>query len=206
MPQPTAAEIRTFLEGYSIDSTCLTDAWIDNRMTNFIVPFIEKKIRRSIEGVTQVVEYISGNGKSIVFLSRKPIASLVQIEYVTGGDYQSTIGLGGVELIADQGIIKSIANITEGGYNLIFAKGERNIKVTYTVGSATIEIDLKEALIYLGSEQALGFIGARTGGGSINVQGFSRNFGERGKYQDLRNDLSRDAIAILKGYISHIVG
>ena len=74
------------------------------------------------------------------------------------------------------------------------------------MGSSTIESDLKRAVIKLCAESALGFVGARTGGGSITVQGFSRNFGNRGKYQDIRNDLSRQAWAVIKKYMTSVVG
>lgn len=206
MAKPTATEIRAFLEGYDITTSYLSDPWIEARRDNFIIPQVEKVIRRKVEGTESVTEYVSGTGQSILILSRKPINSVTSIEYVTGGDYDSTIGLGGIEVLSEEGILKSVTNITEGGYNIIFAKGEKNIKVTYTIGSDTIEGDLKEALIYLSAEQLLGFIGARTGGGALTVQGFSRNFGERGKYQDIRNDLKRQAFGLLRKYTTGLVG
>lgn len=206
MALPTATDVRDFLEGYEISTTVLTDPWIERKLTNVIIPFVERLIGRSAEGSESVVEYLSGNGKSILLLSRKDVVSLTSLEYVTGGDFDTTIGLSGVRLIPNQGMIKSVSNITEGGYSTLFAKGIKNIKVTYTVGSTTIENDLKEAIIMLCAESILGFVGARTGGGSITVQGFSRNFGNRGKYQDIRNDLKREARAILKKYMTGVVG
>lgn len=208
MAIPTASDVRTYLEGYCIDETILSNTWIDNRMNKSVVPFVERIIKRKVEGVEEVTEYLSGNGASILILSRKDVNSLVSIEYVTGSDdtVDSFIGLAGVRLIGDQGIIKSISNITEGGYGTIFARGKRNLKIVYNIGSSTIEEDIKEALLMLCAEKVLGFVGARTGGGSISVQGFSRNFGERGKYQDVRNDLKRDAMALLKNYMTTVVG
>ena len=208
MALPTANDVRTYLEGYEVSVDVLSDEWLSSELTDTIIPLVESKIKRSLEGTEEVTEYLSGNGTPILMLSRRPVVSLVSLEYVTGTDdyYDASIGLGGVRLIADQGMIKSISNITEGNTSLIFGKGNRNIKVTYIVGSTTIESDLKKAVIKLCAESALGFIGARTGGGAITVQGFSRNFGTRGKYQDIRNDLSRQAWAVLRKYMTSVVG
>jgi hypothetical protein len=52
----------------------------------------------------------------------------------------------------------------------------------------------------------LGFIGARTGGGSLGVSAWNRGYGIRGKYQDIRNDLARQALDILKNYSTGVVG
>lgn len=208
MSIPTATEIRTYLEGYNITISFLTDAWIEARRDNFIVPFVERIINRKVDSEESVTEYVSGNGKSILFLSAKNINSLVSIEYVTGSDdtVDSNIGLGSVRLIPESGILKSITNITEGGYNTLFSKGEKNIKIVYKVGSNSGDNELKEAITYLCAEQMLGFVGARTGGGSLTVQGFTRNFGDRGKYQDIRNDSKRQAMFILKKYTTSVVG
>lgn len=208
MSLPNATDVRDFLEGYGITSDILSDSWIDNRINNSIIPFVEKSIGRTVEGTDTVTEYLSGNGTSILMLSRKNITSLTSIEYVTGSDedLDATISLDSVRLIEDQGILKSVANVTEGGVGTIFHKGNRNIKVVYTVGNATIEDDIKDACLMLCAEMCLGFVGARTGGGALSVQGFSRNFGMRGKYQDIRNDLKRLAFAILSRHMSSVVG
>ena len=206
MSIPTAIEIRTFLDGYKVTSTIVPDLWIESRRDNFIIPIIERIIKRSVDGITTKTEYVSGNGKSLLFLSTRNIVELVSIEYVTGSqDIDQNISVASVRLLENEGIIKAVSNITEGGYSTLFMKGSKNIKVVYKVGG-TITDDLKEAIIYLCSEQILGYIGARTGGGSITVQGFSRNFGDRGRYQDLRNDLKRQAMAILNRYKTSIVG
>lgn len=199
-------EIRDFLEGYCITTTTITDEWIENRRDKFVVPYIEKFLNHSIESETTKTVYLSGKGRRTLILPDRDINELVSIEYVTGGDFDSSIGIDSVELIADEGVIRSVINLSEGRYNRIFAKGERNIKVVYKIGNTTLPDDISEAIIYLCCEQLLGFLGARTGGGSLTVQGFSRNYGERGKYQDIRNDLSRQAMAILKNHISLVTG
>jgi len=206
MSIPTADEIRTFLNGYKITATLVPDAWIEARRDNFIIPIVERIIGRSVDAEDTNVEYVSGTGGPLLFLSTRNITELVSIEYVTGsGDIDSNISVASVRLIAEEGIIKAISNITEGGYSTLFMKGTKNVKVTYKVGGSITD-DLKEAIIYLASEQILGYVGARTGGGALSVQGFSRSFGERGRYQDLRNDLKRQAMGILKVYSSAVVG
>lgn len=206
MAIPTATEIRTFLDGYKVTATIVPDAWINSRRDRFVIPMVEKIIGRSVNAEDTNVEYVSGTGGPLIFISTRNITELVSIEYVTGsGDIDSNISVASVRLIADEGIIKSVSNITEGGYSTLFMKGTKNIKVTYKVGG-TISVDLEEAITYLCAEQILGYVGARTGGGSISVQGFSRNFGDRGRYQDIRNDLKRQAMALLKQYTSAVVG
>ena len=49
MAAPTALEIRDFLEGYGITVTTLSDKWITARITNFIVPVIERIIKTKID-------------------------------------------------------------------------------------------------------------------------------------------------------------
>jgi len=203
---PTATEIRTFLDGYNISASICPDAWIERRRDRFIIPLVERIIGRSVNAEDTNTEYVSGTGGPLIFLSARNITELVSLEYITGsGDVESNISVSSVELLDTEGIIKSVSNITEGGYSTLFMKGTKNIKVVYKVGGS-ITADLEEAITYLSAEQILGYVGARTGGGSINVQGFSRNFGERGRYQDLRNDLKRQAMALLKVYASAVVG
>ena len=206
MAIPTAKEIRDFLEGYEITIPVLSDEWINKRTTNFIVPFVERVIKSKIASLDEYEEYLSGTGQEILILSRKPIVEVISISYVRRLDYPHIISLAGITILKDEGILKTIPNLIEGNYSSVFAKGHKNIKVVYTAGYEAVPIELHEAILYLSSEQILGFIGARTGGGSLSVQGFSRNFGQRGKYQDIRNDLSRQANILLAKYKTGIIG
>ena len=190
-----ASDIYEFLEGYGITNIQLSPTWLQNRLNNFIIPFVQRITGMSFSGEENITEY----------LSKKNATTLVSIAYVQGGDILSEIGLGGVQLV-EGGIIKAVSNIYEGGTSTIFRRGNRNVKVIYTCGESDYPSDVKEAILYLAAEQALGFIGARTGGGSISVQGFGRTFGERGKWQDIRNDLKRQAMFLLKSYMTGVVG
>ena len=205
MAAPTGSEIKAFLNGYDITDLVIPDAWLNGRMNGIIIPFVRKVTGMSFSGEESITEHLSGTGEGILMLSRKNVTSLVSLEYVQGGDVTSNIGLGGVKLL-EGGIIKAVSNVNEGGTSTVFRRGNRNVKVVYKCGLSDYPDEVKEAMLYLASEQLLGFLGAQTGGGSITVQGFSRNFGERGKWQDIRNDLKRQAMFILKSYMTGVVG
>lgn len=200
-------DVRDLLEGYCITTTIVSDIWLQKRIDNFIVPMVEKRfLQAPLENEIERTVYLSGTCKSILILPDRPINEIVSIDYVTGQDVDSSISLGGIEVIAEEGIIKSVSNITEGRYNSVFVKGDRNIKVVYKVGFSTVPNEILEAITYLAAEQTLGFLGSRTGGGDLNVQGWGRGYGERGKYTHIRNDLKRQAMIIFKDYMTTVTG
>ena len=203
---PTATNIRDFLEGYGITSTVLTDKWIEGRRDNFVIPCVERITYQSFSAIASTVEYHSGVGKNILLLDRRPIVDVQEIKYVLGGENVAILNLAMVQIIKEQGILKSKTNYDEAFLLPVFAKGEYNIQVTYTYGYTSMPSDVGEAVMYLFAEQALGFIGSRTGGGALTVQGFTREYGDRGKYQYIRNDLSRQAHAILANYCTSVTG
>ena len=205
MPIPEASDIRDFLEGYNITLSILSDTWIENRISKNIIPFVERIIKTKVDSIDTYEEYLSGTGSDVLILSKRPIQSLTSISYIHGGDYTGQIGLSSVIVLKEEGILKCVANWAEGNYTSVFFKGNKNIKVIYTAGNIEIPDDLFEAILYLASEFILGFVGARTGGGSLTVQGFGRNYGERGKYQDIRNDLKRQGFSLLKKYMTGVI-
>lgn len=180
--------------------------WIQKRIDNFIVPWIERVTRSHFSGTQQIVEYYSGTGSNLLILNRRPIVSLDKIEYVLGGSNITILNLGNIETIYAEGILKAKRNYEESYYLPVFAKAEKNIKVTYTYGTASAPGPIREAAIYLAAEKLLGHIGASTGGGNVGTQGYNKTYGVRGKYQDERNDLSRQAMALLKPYMTGLVG
>jgi len=187
------------------DYTFLSNEWIEKRFHGFIVPFVEKTVRQSLGRETTAVEYYDGNGKNYLILNRRPLKELLEIRYVLGGSNFTILNLQNIEVIRSQGILKAKRNYEEAYYLPVFAKGDRNLKITYSYGYLECPEDIKECLIYLASEQALGFIGSRQGGGSVSVQGYGRNYGARGMYQDIRNDLARQAHWILRSYGTSVV-
>lgn len=205
MAAPTTEEIRALLEGYNITESVLSNTWIEKRRDNNVVPFVKRLTGLSFSGVTEKEEFLSGTNTHTLMLSSSNASELVRVEYVQGGDIGSEIGLGGLVLI-EGGIIRIVSNVYQGNVTSLFRKGKRNIKVTYKVGFADYPEDIKEAIKCLCSEQILGFVGARTGGGSLSVESYSRNYGSRGKYQDVRNDFKRTAMSLLQPYMTHVVG
>lgn len=203
MPLPTAIEVKDFLQGYGITSDVITDRWIDNRISNFIVPKIKEITRQNFDGIVQVTEPYNGNGTNLIVLNRRPIVSLVSIRYVNSTGYVST---NYIEVLQNQGMLRAKGNVNLDNTVPYFPRGNKNILVTYTYGYADYPADIKEAIIYLVSEKILSQIANRTGGGSIGAQGFNRNFGERGKYDNARTEFSRDALSIIKRYCTGVIG
>lgn len=143
----------------------------------------------------------------------KPIVSLyVPIEEITTEEYHD--GAFNEILVLDHRYIKEVISIEGGYYTSIdhesgilkgfFPKGIKNIRVKYTYG-AEMNPEIKRACVLLLASFALGFIGGSTGGGSLNVQGYGRNYGSRGKYTDTRQEFDRWAYSILQKYSTGMV-
>jgi hypothetical protein len=189
------------------DFCAISIGWINARLQNFIIPYVERMCRQSFFSIKSITEYLSGNGKNYLVLNHKPINEVTKIEYVLGGNNTFFLNLAMIETIASEGVLKAKRNYEEAFYLPVFAKGDYNIKVTYTYGYLECPPDVKEAIMYLAAEQLLGFIGSRTGGGtSFSMQMYSRSWGARGKYSEIRDDLARQAYAILAYYTTSVVG
>lgn len=206
---PTAQEIYDFLECYGIGESQLSIDWIEKRRDNYIIPYIERKIRCSLSSEETIIEYCNGTGNDIIMIGKRTATEVISIQYVAGGDFHTDMNMLNFILISSQGVIK--AKYRQSSIlprRVAFPKGNRNIKITYKAGytDLTLPEDLKEAIIYFIAEKALGFIGARTGGGSLSMQSFSRNYGNRGKYTDIRNELARDGHAIIKNHTTSVGG
>ncbi|MBD3278331.1 MAG: hypothetical protein GF388_08530 [Candidatus Aegiribacteria sp.] len=187
----------------------VSDKWIQDRRDNYVIPWIEDKIRLGITAEQEYTEYHSGNGSSILVLNRKPVNEVTQIRFLETGSVDSDYlaDLGSVELLKDMGIIKALRNYDEPVYkNPFFPRGTMNIEVTIKAGYDSMPGDIKEAVMHLTAEALLGLVGNRTGGGSVGVQGYSKSFGKRGKFTEIRNDLARSGIALLRKYMSGNVG
>ena len=197
----TAQNVRDYLEGFGIAvaDSVVTDAWILARISNFIVPVVEKHVRASFDGTTQFTDYYSGNGENVLILRRKNLDSVDSITMVGS---TLTYNSSAYEIDLSNGIIKLKALLSEGETVKGFPKGSNNIKVVYTGGysNADLPVDIREAITMLAAEVVLGNIANRTGGGNVSTQGFNRNFGERGKYTMMRDDLKRQAYALLAKY------
>lgn len=206
---PTASDVRALLEGYCISTSTMTNAWIENIRDRFVIPFVEGRIRRSLTGVETIVEYHDGNGRNTMQLNRRGALSITDIEYVISGDYTTELETTDFLLLAKEGLVKAVrSEYIVGAQTPAFPRGDKNIKITYTIGYETdeIPIDLQEAVLYGTTEKALSFIAGRGGGGDVSVSGYSKSYGNRGKFTDIRNELARMMDACLHGYKIHTVG
>ena len=202
---PTAQEIRDYLEGYCITQSMLSDLRVA-RARDSVVRWIEEKTGKPAGSTAQFTEYISGTGSSVIWVSRRPVVSLDDVEYVAGpADADFTLHLSGLELVASEGMIKARYDQVDGG-SWTFPKGRYNIKVTYTAGYATIPETLREAILALSAERVLMLVASQGGGGpSVSVGGYTRNYGNRGKYTDARRQLARWGHSNLSAHLSGVV-
>ena len=102
-------------------------------------------------------------------------------------------------------ILEIEGNIIHINKQLGYADGDfrEYVKVKYTYGGESA--DVHRACVLLTASFVLGFIGSSTGGGSLNVQGYGRNYGARGKYHDIRQEFDRNAYQLLQKYVVGIV-
>jgi hypothetical protein len=202
MALPTADDVYQELEGFGINRDVLSSSWIDGKISSYIVPFVERTARISISAPVTYEERYDGSGSSVLVLSRRPITSLVSV-MINNATYSGE-SLAGLELDSNAGIIRRRYS-TDSYDSTIFPRGNRNIKVTYVAGFASAPSDIEQAILFLACEVSLGNIANRTGGGnSLSTQGFTRQFGERGKYSSARNDYARMAMDILRKYMTGV--
>lgn len=199
---PTAQELYEFLEGYNIDSTDLSEAWVARQRDGFVIPWIQRKTGLSITGEVTEDEYYSGNGGDVLVLNRKPIKSLNDISILgVSGEYQVSVSQ--VEVLKELGALRTVNNWAQDPALVSFwPRGTWNIKLNLTYGYAedAIPQDIRSAVLYLMVDTALAQLSARTGGGSLTVENYSRDYGELGRWHDIRRDVTRWAISILSGY------
>lgn len=204
MAAPTVTEIRNFLEGYGITAAVVSDSWIELRRDNLVIPHVEDITGMTFDGESTVTEYYNGTGENTLILNRQPVNSvteIIEIGTLNEGDLA-----GSVELIGDEGMLRVKTNYPEGVYYPIFQRGSKNLKITYTYGTSDYPGQVHEAIIHLVAAFILVFIGSRTGGGSLGVQAFSRNYGKFGKYSDILQIIVPAGYALLRKYMNEVVG
>src|SRR4030043_179998 len=140
MAIPTDTEVRAYLEGYGVTNAILSKTWIEKRRDVFIIPALKKIIGYDfINGETKT-EYISGNGKSVLMLSCRPILVLISITYVNAVN-QSINPINATVTDDKQGILVARSVTGDGSYApALFRKGTKNIKVEYTVPASNEEL------------------------------------------------------------------
>jgi hypothetical protein len=206
MATPGAQDVYDYLEGYNIDAKIVSARWINDKITKDIIPYANSICHKGFDKLTQVTELYSGNGTSILMLNRAPIVSFDALSYINTIADQFVINPQSFEVDNVQGLLKARVNFNESTWFPIFPKGTMNLRCKYTYGYTEMPDDVGEAIKYMACESVLALAGSRTGGGSLTVQSFGRQYGSLGKFTDIRKDLSRQAYGILSRYFDLVVG
>ena len=205
MTLPDASAVRSYMEAYQLSASIISDTWINNEIANFVVPYVERFCRTKLMSTATVTEWYSGNGSSILLLNRRNIVNVVTIALVRGSDFLSFINLDAIDVNAAEGSLKARTRVSEGYYFSIFPRGENNLRITYQYGSA-LNTDLFQAVLMLACCSVLEQLEGRTGGGSITTEGWSRDFGNMGKFSNIRKKLHMKANSIMRDYSSAVIG
>ena len=203
----SVTQIRDMLEGYCIDQSIISDEWITNRRDNYVIPtIVKKRLGISVVGDNSKDVYLNGTGKDILMLPDKNILELLNIQYVNTQSVY-TPSLANFILIAEEGILKAKYNFNESFANPVFPKGTRNIKITYKVGyaDANIPVDINELIGYLTVIEICTWIEGRSGGGNVTSEAFNRQYGDLGKYTNLRRQLTQRCNVITRNYRSYTI-
>lgn len=204
---PTAQDMRDELEGFCVDNTLLSDAWITSKRDKFVIKWIEKRTGLYLSSAQTITEYYDGNGENYMILNRKPVNSIIKVEYIDSVNFTRELTLTSFALLPNEGILKGIRTeyLLSNNYP-IFPRGNRNIKVTMNVGYApgNLPDDLAEAVKLLTCEKMLAQLEGRTGGGDVGIQGYNKSYGSMGMYTHNRNDLTRQAYSLLATYMTGV--
>jgi hypothetical protein len=185
----------------------ISDEWLLNCRDCQVIPVVKRMTGLSFDGPKRVTEYHSGTGSTILILNQRPIRQIHAINLITNPDNWVYVSPSSVEPLQEEGILKLKA-VLESWQNYVpaFPRGTDNIKVDYEYGYDDVPCEVKYAVSMLVASFALGTIGNRDGGTGISVQGFSKSYGQRGKYTAVRDELERWADSILRSYVMGMVG
>lgn len=180
----------------------VSDAWIQSRITNRVLPWVTAKTRQKFDGLETVTEFYDGTGSSLMILRRRPIVQLIQISYTNVDTNLYYLTPTAIQVIAEEGILKAKANFNESSYIPIFYRGDRNLRITYQYGYAECPGDIAEAITCLTADVVLSHVANKTGGGNQGLPGISRDFGPAGKYSHIRRELALTANALMRKYMT----
>lgn len=201
-----AVQTGTF-EANLIQYKALSDKWLVDTRDCQVIPVVKRMTGLTFDGPQRVQELHSGTGSTILILNHRPIRQVYAINLITNPENWVYVSPSSVLPIEEEGILKLKA-VLESWQNYVpaFPRGTNNIRVDYEYGLDDIPCEVKRAIAMLTASQALAMIGARSGGGGISVQGYSKNYGDRGKYTDYRNELERWADSLLRPFVMGILG
>lgn len=212
MSIPSPKDVVEFLAGFGVtcnekDSGCSTfisETGIRSIINKRVIPFINDKTRLNIgDALTEYVEYYDGNDKDILVLNRRPIVELKDITFVGGTNYPASIS--SIEVLKEEGMLKAKSNLSEGVERRFFTRGKRNIKLTYTAGILEVNERLGTAILLLTANFVLQQIANRTGGGNVQTQAFTRDFGPRGRWGIVRTEYVAEATDIIRDFGTGVV-
>jgi hypothetical protein len=165
---------------------------------------VEDKTRLNIgDALTVYTEFYDGNDSGILVLNRKPIVELKELVFVGGTNFP--ISVGNVIIIPEEGILKARSDLTNGFEQRYFSRGKRNIKIVYTAGFIEVPQRLCHAILLLTSNFVLQHLANMTGGGDVSIQAFSRQFGARGKWGNVRTEYVAEATDIIRDFSTGVV-
>lgn len=180
----------------------VSDAWIQNRIDNRILPWICAKTRQNYDGIQTVTEYYDGTGSPLMILRHRPIVQLISISYTNVDSNLYYLTPSAMQVITEEGILKAKANFNESSYIPIFFRGDRNIRITYQYGFATCPNDVAEAILCLTADVVLEHVASKTGGGNPGLPGITKDYGEAGKWTEHRRQMTYQAMSLLRRYIT----
>jgi len=207
MALPVPDDIWDELQGFCLTRSMFTEAFVQRKI-DLAVNQVEDFTRYSVSGEKEVTELYSGIGKDRLLLNRRNITELTNIRLVSGNDIDTTINLDSVLLVSKEGLIKVRSGLSEYYNYRIFPKGNDNIQITYKYGVAgeNIPADLFTAIVYFAVIQILDQAEARTGGGQLSGQSYSRQYGNMGKWSHYRTRIANQASKIMRRYSTAVVG
>lgn len=206
MAVATPDDVREILEGYQIDSSTLSDSWIQKRIDRRVVPMVEEKVGFKLEGGDQqeLVEHHSGTNEAVLMLDNRNATELVRVELL--GTSPTTIAQE-YQLIPGEGLLRAVNSEHFLNDTTAFPRGTRNIRVTIKVGFATCPPQITELVSLYAADASLANLQGRDGGGrSKSVVAFSQSYGEQGKFTEARQHILGDAHTILRRFTSAVVG
>lgn len=180
----------------------VSDEWLQSTLSNEIIPWVQRIARQKFDAIETVTEYYDGTGESLLILRRRPIVQLISLNYTNVDPSFYYLAPTAIQVISDEGILKAQSNCDNPGMIPIFARGSRNLCVTYQVGKATCPSDVARGITLLAADLTLAHIASKTGGGSPGLPGFNPDYGPNGKWSTHRADLARRGISALRPYMT----
>ncbi len=158
---PDVSDVREYLEGFGISATDPSGAWINNRINNWAVPLVERLTNFSLSNQESKTDYFSGTGSKVLILDSKNIVSIDSVEYIGIDPDDPVSSSSAFEFVQSEGLIRSTGEP--------FPRGNKNIKVTYTIGfaSGNLPDDLHELIVILVADKVLAQNSGKSGGGNF---------------------------------------